>query len=59
MSEAGGRPGVPHAWQELRFLAKSRLSASLNRNAMWHIAMPVEEPSTVSIADVLPYELVA
>ncbi len=34
------------------------LSASLNRNAIWHIAMPVEEPSTASIADVLPYKLV-
>ncbi len=39
-------------------LAISRLSASLNRNAIWHIAMPVEEPSTVSVADVLPYKLV-
>ena len=45
----------PRPWQ---LIARSRLSASLNRNAIWHIAIPVEEPSTASIADVLPHKLV-
>jgi hypothetical protein len=42
MSEAGDIPDLPWTSPEGLFLAISRLSASFNRNAIWHIAMPME-----------------
>ncbi len=52
MSVKRPKAEVARRWWLFRFVPKGDIGGSPNRTAIWHIKMPVEEPSTASQANI-------